>query len=97
MRRFGYAFSPEFESQRCFFCRHARGTKVTVLGMASLVRRPFSELSPLITIVAAILATIGAAFLFLAYAHKILGRIGPRGIDAATRIVGFSSPRWAWG
>jgi len=65
--------------------------------MASLVRRPFSELSPLITIVAAILATIGAAFLFLAYAHKILGRIGPRGIDAATRIVGFSSPRWAWG
>jgi hypothetical protein len=28
-------------------------------------------------------------YLFLAYADTILGRIGPRGIDAATRIVGF--------
>jgi hypothetical protein len=26
---------------------------------------------------------------FLAYADTILGRIGPRGIDPATRIVGF--------
>ena len=31
----------------------------------------------------------GATYLFLAYADTILGRIGPRGIDAATRIVGF--------
>jgi len=31
----------------------------------------------------------GATYLFLAYADLILGRIGPRGIDAATRIVGF--------
>jgi len=37
----------------------------------------------------AILATMAATYLFLAYAHMILGRIGPRGIDAATRIVGF--------
>ena len=28
-------------------------------------------------------------YLFLAYAKKILGRIGPLGVDAATRIVGF--------
>ena len=28
-------------------------------------------------------------YLFLAYADTILGRIGPRGIDAATRIVGY--------
>jgi len=28
-------------------------------------------------------------YLVLAYADRILGRIGPRGIDAATRIVGF--------
>jgi multiple antibiotic resistance protein len=28
-------------------------------------------------------------YLVLAYADAIAGRIGPRGIDAATRIVGF--------
>jgi multiple antibiotic resistance protein len=57
--------------------------------MASLVRHPFSELPSLIAIVAAILATVGATYLFHAYADAILGRIGPRGIGAATRIVGF--------
>jgi multiple antibiotic resistance protein len=28
-------------------------------------------------------------YLLLAYAEKVLRRIGPKGIDAATRIVGF--------
>jgi len=28
-------------------------------------------------------------YLCLAYAKKVVGRIGPQGIDAATRIVGF--------
>jgi multiple antibiotic resistance protein len=65
------------------------GAIATVLGMASLVRHPFAEVPSLIAIVAAILATMGATYLFLAYADTILGRIGPRGIDAATRIVGF--------
>jgi multiple antibiotic resistance protein len=32
---------------------------------------------------------MGATYLFLAYADTILGRSGPRGIDDATRIVGF--------
>ena len=57
--------------------------------MASLVRHPFTEVPSLMAIVVAILATTGATYLFLAYADTILGRIGPRGIDAATRIVGF--------
>jgi multiple antibiotic resistance protein len=65
------------------------GAIATVLGMASLGRHPFSELPSLIAIVAAILATIGTAHLFLAYADTILGRIGPRCTDAAPRIVGF--------
>ena len=65
------------------------GAIATVLGMASLVRHPFAELPSLIAILAAILATMAATYLFLAYADTILGRIGPRGIDAATRIVGF--------
>ena len=65
------------------------GAIATVLGMASLVRHPFTEVPSLVAIVAAILATMGVTYLFLAYADTILGRIGPRGIDAATRIVGF--------
>ena len=65
------------------------GAIATVLGMASLLHHPLAEVPSLIAIVAAILATMGATFLFLAYADTILGRIGPRGIDAATRIVGF--------
>ena len=65
------------------------GAIATVLGMASLVRHPVLQVLPLAAISLAILATMGATFLFLAYADIILGRIGPRGIDAATRIVGF--------
>jgi multiple antibiotic resistance protein len=65
------------------------GAIATVLGMASLVRHPLAQVLPLAAITLAILATMGATYLFLAYADMILGRIGPRGIDAATRIVGF--------
>jgi multiple antibiotic resistance protein len=65
------------------------GAIATVLGMASLVRHPFVEILPLAAITLAILAMMGVTYLFLAYADIILGRIGPRGIDAATRIVGF--------
>jgi len=65
------------------------GAIATVLGMSSLARHPFAEILPLAAIILAILATMGATYLFLAYADLILGRIGPRGIDAATRIVGF--------
>ena len=65
------------------------GAIATVLGRASLLHHPFAEVPSLIAIAVAILATMGATFLFLAYADTILGRIGPRGIDAATRIVGF--------
>ena len=65
------------------------GAIATVLGMSSLARHPFAEILPLAAIILAILATMGATYLFLAYADIILSRIGPRGIDAATRIVGF--------
>lgn len=65
------------------------GAIATVLGMASLVRHPLTELPSLAAIVAAILLTMIATYLVLAYADAITGRIGPRGIDAATRIVGF--------
>jgi multiple antibiotic resistance protein len=32
---------------------------------------------------------MGTTFLILAYADEIVGHIGPHGIDAASRIVGF--------
>src|SRR5215470_5689791 len=65
------------------------GAIATVLGMASVVRHPLTEFLPLAAIVAAILLTMITTYLVLAYADAITGRIGPRGIDAATRIVGF--------
>jgi multiple antibiotic resistance protein len=65
------------------------GAIATVLGMASLVHHPLEQVLPLAAITLAILATMAVTYLFLAYADIILGRIGPRGIDAATRIVGF--------
>ena len=65
------------------------GAIATVLGMASLVRHPLTQFPSLAAISVAILATMTVTYLVLAYADTILGRIGPGGIDAATRIVGF--------
>jgi multiple antibiotic resistance protein len=65
------------------------GAIATVLGMASLVHDPLMHLPSLAAIVGAILSTMIVTYIFLAYSNAILGRIGPRGIDAATRIVGF--------
>jgi len=65
------------------------GAIATVLGMASLVHDPLRHLPSLGAIVGAILSTMIVTYLFLAYSNAVLGRIGPRGIDAATRIVGF--------
>lgn len=65
------------------------GALATVLGMSSLVKDPFEHLPSLAAIMAAILLTMAVTYLLLAYAEPIVGRIGAKGIDAATRIVGF--------
>ena len=65
------------------------GAIATVLGMSSTVKQSGSIIASLIAIVSAIMATMFVTYLALAYAKKILGRIGPLGVDAATRIVGF--------
>ena len=65
------------------------GAIATVLGMTSLVRHPFTEFTSLAAIVAAILLTMLTTYLILAYADTVICYIGPHGIDAATRIVGF--------
>ena len=65
------------------------GAIATVLGMTSLVRKSAFELVSLFAMCLAILATMFITYLFLAYAEGVLSRIGTKGIDAATRIVGF--------
>jgi multiple antibiotic resistance protein len=65
------------------------GAMATVLGMTSLVKPSESELLFFAAAALAILATMVVTYLFLAYSKKILGRVGPKGIDAVTRIVGF--------
>lgn len=65
------------------------GAIATVLGMTSFVRHPLVEFPSLDAIIAAIILTMITTYLILAYADLIAGYIGPAGIDAATRIVGF--------
>jgi multiple antibiotic resistance protein len=65
------------------------GAIATVLGMSSTVKQSGSIIVSLAAIVLAIVATLFTTYLILAYAKKILSRMGPLGIDAATRIVGF--------
>ena len=65
------------------------GALATVLGMSSMVKQSGSLIASFTAICLAIAATMFVTFLALAYAKKISGRIGPKGIDAATRIVGF--------
>jgi multiple antibiotic resistance protein len=65
------------------------GAIATILGMASLVKHAEFEVGAFIAIAAAILATMFITYLVLRAAKIVLVRIGPRGIDAATRIVGF--------
>ena len=61
----------------------------TIIGMSSLVRHPFTSFSAMAAISGAIVATMFVTCLILSFARKILGKIGPQGVDAATRIVGF--------
>jgi multiple antibiotic resistance protein len=65
------------------------GALATVLGMSSLVDDPIRNIDSIAAIFLAIIATMFVTYLIMAYAQAIVGRIGPKGIDAATRIVGF--------
>ena len=61
------------------------GAIATIIGMASTVKQLSEEFLSYIAIAAAMVVT----YLCLANAQKLTHRIGPMGIDAATRIVGF--------
>jgi len=63
------------------------GVIATILGMSSLVKHP--QDLPLSGIPFALVATMGITYLSLAHARKLRRWFGPRGVDAASRIVGF--------
>ena len=65
------------------------GAIATIIGMAATVRHVSQEIASFVAIAAAIVATMGVTYLCLANAEKLTRKIGPMGIDAATRIVGF--------
>lgn len=63
------------------------GAIATVLGMTAQIGKwEFGAFAP---IVAAVLSTMFVTYLCLAYAGKLVDRVGPMGIDAISRIVGF--------
>ena len=65
------------------------GAIATILGMTSTVKHSEFVFASAVAICLAIGATMFVTYLSLAYAKTVLSRIGPKGIDAATRIVGF--------
>jgi multiple antibiotic resistance protein len=65
------------------------GAIATIIGMSSTIKDSSAGIRSLIAISAAIVATMSVTYLCLVYAQKLTQKIGPLGIDAATRIVGF--------
>ncbi|MHB2166547.1 MarC family protein [Alsobacter sp. R-9] len=65
------------------------GAIATVLGMTSTIRNTSAELAALVAVAAAIVATMLVTYACLAYADRLTKWLGPLGLDAATRIVGF--------
>jgi multiple antibiotic resistance protein len=65
------------------------GAIATILGMTSTIRQSPTELASFVAVVAAIIATMLVTYLCLNYASRLSKTLGPMGIDAITRIVGF--------
>jgi len=65
------------------------GGIATIISISSTMKATGREVETFIASSLAIVASMGVTCLLLAYAGKILNKIGPKGIDAATRITGF--------
>jgi multiple antibiotic resistance protein len=65
------------------------GAIATIIGMTAEIRESQREVLALISVSAAIVATMFVTYICLANAERLTKKIGPLGIDAATRIVGF--------
>jgi multiple antibiotic resistance protein len=65
------------------------GVLATVLGMTSTIKGSARIIPAFAAVSAAILATMFTTYMVLLFSKRILRRIGPKGVDAATRMVGF--------
>ncbi|MFO1149786.1 MAG: MarC family protein [Alsobacter sp.] len=65
------------------------GAIATLLGMTATIRQSAAEIASFAAVSAAIVATMIATYACLAYADRLTRFLGPLGIDATTRIVGF--------
>ena len=65
------------------------GAIATIIGMTATIKQSNDELLSFAAISAAIVLTMAVTYLCLAYADRLSKWLGPMGIDAATRIVGF--------
>src|SRR6185437_1654298 len=62
------------------------GAIATILGMISMGKVSEIGILHVTAIAVAMVLTMFTVYLFLAYADAVLARVGPKGIDAATRI-----------
>ncbi|MBX9915079.1 MAG: NAAT family transporter [Pseudomonadaceae bacterium] len=65
------------------------GAIATVIGLTSTIKDSERALLAGAAVMLAMMACMLTVYLSLRYAKNILAKIGPQGIDAATRIVGF--------
>jgi multiple antibiotic resistance protein len=65
------------------------GAIATIIGISSTIKATLHELGLWAAVAGAIVATMFVTYLCLANARALTAKIGPLGIDAATRIVGF--------
>ena len=65
------------------------GAIATIIGMTATIKQSGEEALSFVAIAAAIVLTMIVTYLCLAYADRLTKWLGPMGIDAATRIVGF--------
>jgi multiple antibiotic resistance protein len=65
------------------------GAIATIIGMTATIKRSPTEFTSFLAVAAAIVATMVTTYFCLDNAKRLARWIGPMGIDAATRIVGF--------
>ncbi len=65
------------------------GGMAAILGMTSTIRADADKVLPFLAIAAGLGATMLVTYLTLLRANDIVKHIGPAGLDAATRIIGF--------
>jgi multiple antibiotic resistance protein len=65
------------------------GAIATIIGMTATIEDSSTEILSFLAISAAIVATILLAYLCLVDARRLVEKVGPLGIDAITRLIGF--------